>query len=83
MDETAEHSKKQQGNAGAGAAKAAASPKPGSREARLAEALRQNLKRRKSAARHRAGREAADAADSADNAVPDDAPDTQSDGGGR
>jgi len=82
MDETAEHSKKQQGNACTGAAKAAASLKSGSREARLAEALRQNLKRRKSAARHRAGREAADAADSADKAVPDDAPDTQSDGGG-
>ncbi|MFN7165609.1 MAG: hypothetical protein ACK4NV_01075 [Pannonibacter sp.] len=82
MDETAEHSKKQQGNAGASAAKAAASPKPGSREARLAEALRQNLKRRKSAARNRAGREVADVADSADKAVPDDAPDTQSDSGG-
>lgn len=64
MDETAEHSKKQQGKAGAGAAKAAAVLQPGSREARLAEALRQNLKRRKSAARQRAGREAADAADS-------------------
>ncbi|WP_106751815.1 hypothetical protein [Pannonibacter carbonis] len=65
MDENTKQSGNQGRNAGANGGNPKLSLKPGSREARLAEALRQNLKRRKVAARQRADRDGDDAGDPA------------------